>query len=154
MTTAVNIRGRLAELLPDPNFVYVGRTGWYTTSQADIDGLRMKMPPEWCAKHLRGRRVWLISNGFGNKFRIGPHGDRNQVLETYKLWLRTNPAMVTAAREELRGKVLGCWCLPSACHASVLVEVADSESLTVIAPPSQPLSFARSTSRPPAVHLA
>jgi hypothetical protein len=29
---------------------------------------------------------------------------------------------------ELKGKKLGCWCKPNACHGDVLAELADDET--------------------------
>lgn len=49
-----------------------------------------------------------------------------QVVELYRRWLTDRPALVEAAREELAGRVLMCWCsvdLP--CHADVLIELAN-----------------------------
>ena len=34
------------------------------------------------------------------------------------------PALL-AALPELRGKRLGCWCAPQACHGDVLAQLAD-----------------------------
>jgi hypothetical protein len=31
-----------------------------------------------------------------------------------------------AALGEIRGKVLGCWCKPAACHGDVLARLADA----------------------------
>lgn len=62
---------------------------------------------------------------FGNPFRIGVHGDRDQVIELYRKWLwaeRKRAARhVWAALAELRGdELLGCWCRGQRCHAEVL----------------------------------
>ena len=65
---------------------------------------------------------------WGNPFRIGPDGSREEVLAKYRAWLASNSDLIGAARLELRGKVLGCWCAPQACHGDVLAEVADSEA--------------------------
>jgi hypothetical protein len=62
---------------------------------------------------------------WGNPFRIGPDGDRVEVIRKYADWVRTRPELM-AALPELRGKVLGCWCRPEACHGDVLAELADS----------------------------
>ena len=35
-------------------------------------------------------------------------------------------------RQELRGKVLGCWCAPKACHGDVLLEIANREHGTKV----------------------
>ena len=32
------------------------------------------------------------------------------------------------ARKELKGKILGCWCSPYACHGEVLAEIANSDT--------------------------
>ena len=67
---------------------------------------------------------------WGNPFRIS--GDSEKARETavrlYKNWLDADPSgqrVAAAARRELRGKVLGCWCAPKACHGDVLAEIAN-----------------------------
>lgn len=60
---------------------------------------------------------------WGNPFRIGPDGTRDEVIAKYREWIKTQPNLI-AALPELRGKVLGCWCVPLACHGDVLVELA------------------------------
>ena len=61
---------------------------------------------------------------WGNSFTIGPDGTRDEVIEKYREWIKTQPDLL-ASLGELRGKVLGCWCAPRACHGHVLVELAD-----------------------------
>ena len=64
---------------------------------------------------------------WGNPFAMtGGEGDRERVIEQYKQWLHSQPELCERARRELRGKVLGCWCAPKACHGHVLAEVANS----------------------------
>lgn len=62
---------------------------------------------------------------YGNPFVIGRHGTREQVIERYRDHLKSNPHLVNLARQELRGKDLVCFCSPLACHADVLLEVAN-----------------------------
>jgi hypothetical protein len=62
---------------------------------------------------------------WGNPFVIGKHGTREDVIGKYEAWLMTRPELV-AALPELKGKVLGCWCAPQACHGDVLVRLATS----------------------------
>jgi hypothetical protein len=62
---------------------------------------------------------------WGNPFVVGKHGTREQVIERYERWLLGNDALM-AALPELRGKVLGCWCAPRACHGDVLVRLASA----------------------------
>lgn len=63
---------------------------------------------------------------WGNPFRIGRDGTRAEVLLKYRDWLAKHPEIIEAAKEQLRGKTLGCWCAPEACHADILAEVANS----------------------------
>jgi len=63
---------------------------------------------------------------WGNPFVIGPDGDRDDVIRKYKEYLKANPGLVEKAKETLRGKVLGCWCAPEACHGDVLAAIANS----------------------------
>lgn len=62
---------------------------------------------------------------WGNPFRIGRHGTRAQVIAQYRAWLVRQPALM-AALGELRGKVLGCYCAPQACHGDVLLQLANA----------------------------
>ena len=66
---------------------------------------------------------------WGNPFVIGRDGDRQEVLRKYREWIVRQPDML-AALPELRGKTLGCWCKPEACHGDVLAELADYIPLT------------------------
>jgi hypothetical protein len=63
---------------------------------------------------------------WGNPFVIGEHGDRAEVIRKYREHLLRSPELV-ASLHELRGKVLGCWCKPKACHGDVLVELLEAE---------------------------
>lgn len=59
-----------------------------------------------------------------NPFKIDRDGTREEVIEKYRQYLLSNPALM-ACLPELKGKVLGCWCSPKACHGDVLVELAN-----------------------------
>lgn len=56
------------------------------------------------------------------KFKVG---SRDEAVESYEAWLRAQPELVDAARRELRGRSLVCWCAPHRCHAEVLIKVAN-----------------------------
>jgi hypothetical protein len=43
----------------------------------------------------------------------------------YRAWLMGNPELLMRL-PELKGKVLGCWCAPEACHGDILSELANS----------------------------
>lgn len=63
---------------------------------------------------------------FGNPFVIGRDGDRDTVIARYRAWLLAQPDLVAAARRDLAGKHLICWCAPQPCHADVLREIANA----------------------------
>lgn len=60
---------------------------------------------------------------WGNPFEIGKDGPREMVIQKYRAWLFTQPDLMRCAAS-LKGKTLGCWCCPEACHGDVLSEVA------------------------------
>jgi hypothetical protein len=63
---------------------------------------------------------------WGNPYKIGKHGTREEVIEKYStwLWLPKQQQYLLERLPELRGKVLGCWCYPEPCHGNVLIEAA------------------------------
>lgn len=50
---------------------------------------------------------------------------REEAIQRYEAWLLAQPDLVARAKVELRGKVLGCWCAPQACHGDVLLRIAN-----------------------------
>lgn len=64
---------------------------------------------------------------WGNPFVIGKDGGREEVLSKYRSYMKGSLGLCQQAREELRGKVLGCWCAPQPCHGDVLAEIANEE---------------------------
>lgn len=58
---------------------------------------------------------------WGNPFKIGEHGTREEVIAYYRAHLLDCPEKLLALHE-LKGKTLGCWCAPKACHGDVLAE--------------------------------
>lgn len=63
---------------------------------------------------------------WGNPYSIGQHGSRNQVIAKYRKYLADRPDLQEAVRKELQGKDLLCFCHPLACHADILLELANS----------------------------
>jgi hypothetical protein len=61
---------------------------------------------------------------WGNPFKIGIDGDRKEVIEKYKHWIRTQPQLL-ADLYELKGRALGCFCKPKICHGNILAKLAD-----------------------------
>ena len=62
---------------------------------------------------------------WGNPYKIGIDGTREEVIELYKKWL-SNQRYLNL--EELKGKDLVCWCKPLPCHADILLELANKET--------------------------
>ena len=50
---------------------------------------------------------------------------RDEAIAQFDVWVRARPEFVAFVKQELRGKVLGCWCSPKACHGDVLARIAN-----------------------------
>lgn len=76
--------------------------------------------------------------GFGNPFEIGKDGDRDLVIYKYEAWLVEDMDFdnkdATPERRNwilsnihlLKGKRLGCFCKPKACHGDVLARLVST----------------------------
>jgi len=62
---------------------------------------------------------------WGNPFSIGMHGTRKEVIALYKQYVLVRRELLLAIRAELKGKTLGCWCAPKACHGDILLWIAN-----------------------------
>ena len=62
---------------------------------------------------------------WGNPYVIGRDGTRDEVIKKYEQWLRSKSGLDVT---ELRGKDLVCWCKPKACHADVLMKLANQSN--------------------------
>lgn len=64
--------------------------------------------------------VWITRDTkWGNPYIVGTDGTREEVIAKYDRWLDRQLHLL-AALEELRDKVLVCYCKPKACHGDVL----------------------------------
>jgi hypothetical protein len=86
-----------------------------------------KMPPNTVSVTRPGR--------WGNPFRVGDDmpglpGAKMDAIDAVQCFRFFMPEFtVRAAREELAGKNLACWCaLDQPCHADVLLELANADS--------------------------
>ena len=61
---------------------------------------------------------------WGNPFEIGKDGSRTEVIQKYREWIPTQPKLM-ALIYTLKGKKLGCYCVPKDCHGDVLVELIE-----------------------------
>ena len=65
---------------------------------------------------------------WGNPYRIGEDGTRDEVIGLYKMHLWGQIKKGTIAKEDLlslNGKRLGCFCKPQACHGDVIVKAVE-----------------------------
>ena len=62
---------------------------------------------------------------WGNKFVIGKDGNREEVIRKYREWIMQNKELLNSLHE-LKGKKLGCFCKPQACHGDVLAELVNN----------------------------
>jgi Domain of unknown function (DUF4326) len=62
---------------------------------------------------------------WGNPFVIGPDGSRNDVVRKFEEYLMSNPKLMEAAKQELKGKDLVCFCSPLSCHGDILSRIAN-----------------------------
>lgn len=87
----------------------------------------MPLNPVHCKRHTYDVYIGRPSV-WGNPFKLGVHGStREEVIAKYETWLLgKDNKWLRDKLPELKGKILGCWCAPKACHGDVLVRLANS----------------------------
>ena len=100
----------------------------YDVLSGASDGKRVKSFVVHCKRDKYDVYIGRPSK-WSNPFVIGKDGDRDSVIQKYRDWLMTRPELLSAL-PELRGKVLGCWCAPRACHGDILSKLANSPDST------------------------
>lgn len=96
----------LKEWCEDPNNVYIARRG-----VVFVDGVRYP----------------TADSPFANPFKISKSCTREDVIEKYRAHIKKKIAAGEADLDDIRGKTLGCWCKPEACHGDVLLELLSGE---------------------------
>lgn len=76
-------------------------------------------------------RHGLKRSEWHNPFKEGRDGTREEVIAKFEHHLLENRPDLVDRLPELRGKVLGCWCAPAACHGAVLLRLARGERASV-----------------------
>ena len=76
-------------------------------------------------RHVEAFDVYIgRGTPFGNRFRIGPDGDREECVSRFEAEflakIKADPSFRRAV-EALKDKVLGCSCKPLRCHGDVIV---------------------------------
>ena len=67
----------------------------------------------------------LPKSKWHNPYKVGFDGTREQVIAKFEKYLLANEALMKEIYE-LKGKTLGCWCKPEACHGDVLLKYANA----------------------------
>lgn len=74
----------------------------------------------WARKTDRFVRIDRSSE-WGNPFEMGPDGDRDTVCDSYEIFFPRKFSLHNRL-DELKGKILGCWCYPQRCHGMYLIQ--------------------------------
>jgi len=83
----------------------------------------------YCGRAMPDRN--LPESPWANPFRIGSDGDRDEVIRKHRVWLFEHPQLAARVKEELYGKILGCWCAPQRCHCDTYVELAEAHEILI-----------------------
>jgi hypothetical protein len=66
---------------------------------------------------------------FGNKFIIGKDGNRQEVIDKYRIWfyekINSDHSFAKLVYKTCSNKTLGCYCSPQACHGDIIAEWCD-----------------------------
>jgi hypothetical protein len=67
------------------------------------------------------------STEWGNPYGVGPGQTAAESVAKFRAYMLRRPSWILAAKQQLRGKNLACWCaLDQPCHADVLLEIANT----------------------------
>lgn len=69
---------------------------------------------------------------FGNPFIIGQDGDRETVIELYRVYFYDkikHDVKFKAQVLALKDKRLACYCFPKSCHGDIIVEYLESQNV-------------------------
>jgi len=114
----------------------VGSTPTGGTNEHHREGLLMGATSKKLVVHCKKEPFDVYvgrPSAWGNPFSDRPRSvaevkvdSREEAIACFREWVLGQPEMVERILRDLRGRVLGCWCSPQACHADVLAEIANS----------------------------
>ena len=92
----------------------------------DPKRVQLSRKPGW--RKPPGAVVVSRPTRWGNPYPVATYG-RDQAVALFRRYLTDHPELVEAARQELAGKDLACWCKPGElCHADIWLEVANDKT--------------------------
>lgn len=65
---------------------------------------------------------------WGNPFEIGKDGTREEVIDKYRKWIKTQKHLLNSLHE-LKDKILGCFCFPKSYHGNILIELIEKGNI-------------------------
>lgn len=98
---------RVVHFKKEPFDVYIGRPTIYGNPWSFKGGTKAEFIVDSREESVANYEKWLIGSDFKDVLQV----KRKQILENLPL---------------LKGKILGCWCFPRACHGDVLEKMANS----------------------------
>ena len=87
------------------------------TDKVPADAIYVGRPSKW-------GNPYRVQAGMQGNLKYAAH---RTAVRLYQEYLQEHPDIVKAAKKELRGKDLVCWCSPLPCHADILLELANQE---------------------------
>jgi uncharacterized protein DUF4326 len=134
MPDRVKVEGDLFHGLVPENAIYAGRPapGLPGSKFANPFGLKRRFGRNHPLRPYLDAAVREVlgigSDSRGGHWDIITPGVPSVAVAAYRLWLRDQPDLIRAAREELAGRDLACWCGPDdPCHCDVLLEISNDE---------------------------
>jgi len=67
----------------------------------------------------------LLKSKWHNPYSVKQYGD--QAIPLFEKYIRESPLINDI--EELRGKILGCWCKPKPCHGDILIKILNERGM-------------------------
>lgn len=105
--------------------VYIGRGSIYGNpfTHLDLQSTKATFKVETREGAILSYRLWLVGDWEGLKFLLKDP----RLLEKAKLLRRPSVAEI----QDLRRKILGCFCSPMECHGEILAEFANGTPITL-----------------------
>jgi hypothetical protein len=74
---------------------------------------------------INGKRFPAHDSMWANPYKINADNDRETVIELYEKYLRNllKNEKILKKFLKLKGKTLGCWCKPEACHGDIILKL-------------------------------
>ena len=109
----------LKEWVSDERNVYIGRKGVVFVEKEVVDEKVVEKKPR--ERFPKTDSIWA------NPFKVGKEYTREESIRRYEMYIREKLESENSWHllENLRGKCLGCWCKPEACHGDILLKLLE-----------------------------